>query len=566
MKNKIYIVVLLFIFLPLISLTASQPHVALLNSVYSENYQGKNWTVDHLTFWELFLMNNKIDYDVINDNDLESGISTGDYKTIIVAYSPYLSDEEIISLQNFMNEGGSVLSIWKTGFYDGKGSARNITALQKLFNLSNLKEPEPDYENSNVYLEGDTPFSINIQTGTNIFVSNKYQIFTKLENVSNSCLGYIFNSDNTISTSSVYGNNGLGNFVWLGFDIPQIYSGKEQKDVLTKLLINSLNWLNGDAVFYSSTWPNDKNAAVVVSVDYKKNSQNINCLIESLNNKNIKPEIFVDPITTDSSNLNELSKVGEIGISLSDNYEWKNINSRKDFLIQLKNKIYYETQQKMIPVKLSAANTDDANLNSLSLTGMNIVNSEKSQNYLPEIYNKKILIVSNNGKNDYGFAKENKINSYAELAGKYLHDYRRIYLLGGFYNLNYSDALPCVNNCYKFIDNCFDEFNKNEVWITNLSDIYNWMLEKNSVFVSKEKESTGEITLKINNKNSEKVNDLVINIIKNNLPEKPSITVKDNNKNVDFSFNPEKKVMKIFIKKINPFEIKLLKIQFNDFL
>ncbi len=139
-------------------------------------------------------------------------------------------------------------------------------------------------------------------------------------------------------------------------------------------------------------------------------------------------------------------------------------------------------------------------------------------------------------------------------------------MLGGFYNLSYSDALPCVNNCYKFIDNCLKEFNKDNVWITNFSSLYNWMLAKKSVIITEEKESTGEITLKVNNKNSGKVYDLVINIIKNDLPEKPSITIKDNNKNVDFSFNPEKKLIKIFIKEINPFEIKLLKIQFNDIL
>ncbi len=426
MKNKIYIVILLLILLPVISLFAAQPKVALLNSVYSENYQGKNWTVDHLTFWELFLMNNKIDYDVINDNDLESGISSSDYKAIIVAFSPYLSDEEIVSLQNFMNDGGSILSIYKTGFYDEKGNERNITAIQKLFSIKNIKEPEPDYESSNIYLEGDTPFSINIQTGTNIFVSNKYLITQKLEQDQNSYSGYIFNSDNTISTSTTYGKNGRGNFIWLGFDVPQIYSGKEQKNALNKLLINSLNWLNDNTVFYSSTWPNDKKAAVVVSVDYKKNSKNIIGFIEELKDKNINPEIFVDPNTIISSNLNELKKDGEIGISLSDNYEWRNINSRKNFLIQLKNEINDTSQQKTIPVKLSSANTDDANLNSLSSIGLKVINSDKSQKYLPELYKNKMLIVSNNGNNDYGFAKEYQINNYNDLAEKYLQDYRKM--------------------------------------------------------------------------------------------------------------------------------------------
>ena len=108
--------------------------VALLYSGYSEKLLPKTSTLvhDQITFWELFFIQNKINYAVITDDDLESGLSD-DYSVLVLPNSIVLSDAELNNVKLFLSDGNSVFANKIVGEKDENGKDRGKEILNTLF-------------------------------------------------------------------------------------------------------------------------------------------------------------------------------------------------------------------------------------------------------------------------------------------------------------------------------------------------------------------------------------------------------------------------------------------------
>jgi hypothetical protein len=78
------------------------------------------------------LLEGRFSFDLIHENDITSEGLTN-YQTLILPNIALLSDEQVKSVEAFVNRGGSLLATFETGLYDEFGNLRNDFALSEIF-------------------------------------------------------------------------------------------------------------------------------------------------------------------------------------------------------------------------------------------------------------------------------------------------------------------------------------------------------------------------------------------------------------------------------------------------
>ena len=138
-----FLIILCGILIPYNTITA-QPKIAILYSELTEKVDNSNSNkvIDAITAWELFLMQDKIPYSVIYDDDLESGIDD-EFDILILPTVNFISNEQMEELQNFLASGKSIISTGSKLFYQ-ENILDEYQNLETLFGLSNIKAMDSD--------------------------------------------------------------------------------------------------------------------------------------------------------------------------------------------------------------------------------------------------------------------------------------------------------------------------------------------------------------------------------------------------------------------------------------
>ena len=321
---------IILIFNGLLFAKSDEAKVALLYSNYTEKLLPKNSTFvhDQITFWELFFIQNKINYAVITDDDLESGLSD-DYSVLVLPNSVVLSDDELNNVDRFLREGNSVFANKIVGEKYQNGKERSKEILNTLFGLS-YQGTIDKLELSKVHsIKGDTPLSINIPAGFRLRVdASNLPIQAKVNSIYTNALGYWYNDDfpyaglpdDSLTTSIAYGEKDNGKFVWIGFDFSEVVGSKTHQDAFNNLLCNSILWLEGKNSVWVETWPEGKNSSVIVSCDVEFEFDNIINAIKILNQEKIEGQYYILTDVMKPDALNQILQNGDIGLH-GDNHD-----------------------------------------------------------------------------------------------------------------------------------------------------------------------------------------------------------------------------------------------------
>jgi len=122
-----------------------RPRVALLNSNYTRNahravtYRDTStaWVDQTLLSWREFFLesdNRGIPFEDISDQDLEAG-RLNDFQVLVLPSTRALSDLQIRRIQEFMEDGGSVLATWQPGIYKEDGTWRGWGFMEETFGV-----------------------------------------------------------------------------------------------------------------------------------------------------------------------------------------------------------------------------------------------------------------------------------------------------------------------------------------------------------------------------------------------------------------------------------------------
>jgi hypothetical protein len=122
-------------------LSGKKPAVAVLYSKYTENMlpEGSTWLEDNISTWRKFLNDSKTNFQMIDDEVIESG-KHYNYKIIILPGAKSLSDREIVNLKKFIDGGGSIFATSGTASYSADGKWRGWEFFSEVFGIKFSRE------------------------------------------------------------------------------------------------------------------------------------------------------------------------------------------------------------------------------------------------------------------------------------------------------------------------------------------------------------------------------------------------------------------------------------------
>ena len=248
----------------------SQTRIAILYSNYSAKLSDKSLEKvnNQITFWELFLMQNKIPYEVIYDDDIESGIED-DFDILILPSVEAISSDELQSLKIFLQEGKSILSAGSSLKFDEGGTYNNINCNLELFDLE-VEEEGKDNQSLIQTVEINPIINSNYLKYNRILLSQKKSIFTiKVQNNIYNSFGYLSKANlNDSLTCIAFGKKFSGKFAWFGFDNEDIIGGKDDQQEYKNLILGFFPWLDQTPEVYNNYLPEPYKSVAVILIEY----------------------------------------------------------------------------------------------------------------------------------------------------------------------------------------------------------------------------------------------------------------------------------------------------------
>lgn len=509
--------------------------IALLYSGYTESFSALKSPkiIDEITLWEIFLMENKIPYNVIYDKDLESGIED-DYNILILPSVNVISNAEINSIMEFLNKGNSVLSV---------GSKLNVSKdelfvgdenQRKVFGIS-CKEYFTDDQITDILDLNSLLTEKNIKKGI-LHISAKYQPLICDNN--SSCLKLDYMKAEDIPEESnliLYGSANGGRFVWLGFNFGDVAGAKEDVTEFKNLLINSLSWLNKKPDLMFSMYPDNFNG---VSVFILQNSPNLSTdFVSKLKQEGITPglQITLDEkiskkIIDEIDNENYILDLSMFSIP--------DEKSKQDLINKIRN-YSNELETNIKNVLVSETLIDDKTfVNLLRENGVEFILYWSNYSGIPAIVDNKYLTIP------YNSGYENNI------IGKNVNFV--------FYRFQYDCDKKNINEYFDRIE----QVKRSNNWITTLSDLKNWWMRKNNLFLNINSTNSEKYTVDISNNNDSAVNKLNLIINFPNPGKLKNLTIVNDAGIEDYSLDKASQ-LNIRIDKLNPHQSKRINIEFS---
>lgn len=535
-KKNIYFIIVILILLGEVTAIA-QSNIAVLYSRYTENHS-QNFApkvIDQITQWELFLMQEKIPYDVISDNDLEAGISD-DFDILILPSVYSVSSDELKSMKEFLENGKSILTVGSKLNYDDNGNFVGEENINQLFDIESKEFTGKElslfhYLNFNPVFDNNSKFDGLLQ-----FSTKNFPLVCDLPLQKGVSLGYMKIKElKDFQTALVYGSKGKGKFVWIGFSIDDVIGGKNDVEEFKGLLVNAINWLDRKPEVWISNYPDEEKSPAIIVIE---------------NNLSLKPE-FLDKFAQEGIEPYLLFTPEQ---KISDKI--KNKFSQEKFILDLSNIISNDSvSEQMFMDELKKVNSElgftisiilipksqiknKSVLNSLTELGVNIFLYPENFSALPSLINNKVVSIP------------------------YNTDYQSLYNTGGVNFITYKSKIICDGNPEDDFLAKVLQFKSLQNWITNLQFLKDWWIKKNNITVSLNVVEENAIILEVTNKNLQELNN--INLILKSFEEFDSdqLTISSADEVIDYSIDKAGNI-NLMINKIAARKTKRINVVFN---
>jgi hypothetical protein len=541
-------------------------------SVESEN---ANWLIENFYRWELFLVQNKFKYDVIDDSDLET-ISSSEFTMLILPAARCLSEDQIVSIRDFLTEGNSVLATWGLGVYNEKGEWKGWGNLEELFGAKFIAEiPQSDISKIHSIF-GSTPLSSEIPAGFRLqFTTYDKPLEIKIQSGNTYPIGYLLNSnipfegkkETEYTTSAVYGGRGKGKFVWFGFEFSAIVGHKEHQKAANTMLINAVQWLSNGFIVQPETWPNGYQSAAVLACDVEFKFDYINNALDLIDLEPIPLQFYILTESIDLSSFDRLRNYGEIGLHGNDHlsFKFQDLELQKERLSSGINELVKLGSKKPIALRPPETYYDETTLKAMTILNMKILASDFVEDRaVPQFFENypEIMIIPKNGFDDYDIFQRLKLESVRAQAEKYVLDFRRTHAEGGLYTLNFHTQMQCRKEYVDALLNPIEEIKARNVWTTTHDKVYDWWLSKSKIKTVTKVLDERNLQVEVENNGEKKIEGLTFNIYKKDFFDFSDIEVFLDSQKYDYTTNYDKSRISVIIPIIQPKEIIQLKINY----
>jgi len=473
--------------------------------------------------WELFFLNQKISYEVFDDE----GVDDYDFDEVDILILPsieILSDDGFENLQDFLEEGKGLFILGKLGVQNFDGETRLKDLLQSLggFQVNEFLDRNTIAKKHALY--ANNFLSHNVQSNSSLIVMNNFPLLYT-ENASSKImkLGEYISEDNSedhlIDKSGIVKfENEKGRILWFGFQLSQI--SVDDNEALQKLIFNSIEWLAGKPMAWINQWYLDFSSATVFTSilgNPKEFTFEMTApfAIQSIvvkNNFFLKPDV----IKSFPDEIERLASWGDIHV-LYDEYEYLDLSEdEKTTMIEnaiqtLRNK----TKQSFYGIKYKNSNEQKDIINKSINKHFDFVTYEDNSIIT---FEKKRGLLTNNAKmifppSNYSL-KKNYIYRNNELT-EYKNQFDNVHKCGGIIPVTYIDQFSNFNSSMESetFKKILSHSMKNSSWVAPYSGIVEWLIKKENISVKLEE--IGEkpvLRLVIENRNRDRVENVGIRL------------------------------------------------------
>lgn len=488
--------------LSIFNIFVNKPHaVAIFYSGYSSSKDSfyTAWLDANIKTWQKYLSYNKIKPDIIYDKDLEKG-NLKKYKLIIFPGAKAMSDNELVELRKFIEEGGSIFATGSFATLNEKREWRGWDFVMTVFGSNFSHEITPQKSRLKYHtLRGNTPLTAGIPAGYPLKLStvdNPVCLEVMEPRVTQASTWYNFRYEEGLveegikkNAGIVYGTYAKGRFIWFGFEINNVIGENEDYGYFEKLITNSLNWLRYYPIAYVKDWPTNYDAAAIYTIQLDDSLMNFYNIYNFCKANNITPTFLADKniINKYFAQILPLLKIGnlvpvvDVGYVYDKGkkkylpYDYKTqLNIIKETKSFIKNKLGID----VFGISVKNGKFDMNTLQALYDTDLKfLITDSLTDRSLPyAVFFKKvpIIVFTKTARDDKEIIDNYKLKDNEFQLYTYEEDVDRILFEGGVYLLKNHTTLQLTNYNFNVIPNLYDYMKKNRVWITNLSQLYNW--------------------------------------------------------------------------------------------
>jgi hypothetical protein len=527
----------------------SSPQVAILISDYTKQMlpNESNWQQENLNTWQKFFNNVEFKYDIITDQEIESG-NHFKYKLIVLLGSKSLSDREIVNIKKYLEQGGSIFATGGTASYSSDGKWRGWQFLSDVFGIRHTKEIGYSDKTKVHTLRGGLPITSNIPTGFPLSIASwDRPIAAEVLDPRTTQVSFWYNhrlEDGLVregikeTAGMVYGNYGKGRFIWMGFEINSILGVQEDYIVFDRLFNNCINWLNYNPIAFIRDWPNGfKSAAAFVPI-ISGDIKNLNNLLQILNEEQIKSTFFIDPYLAEQDifNIAQLSDYGEVAALVNLSYI-SYVSENSNILLN-----YDEQVENLKSSKLSLESSLGESIVGMhplfGLYNENTVKASINVGYeyfitdsltdrsIPKTLirgENRISLITKTARDDYEVIRDFGLTEKEFQFYTYQEDIDRIGFEGGLFIFKIHPEYQCADANINVVRDVINELKSKNFWIAPLSDIQEWYDKREYIELRTQKRGSSRVVITISNYGGSNINDLVLDVDLNEKATKVSL-------------------------------------------
>lgn len=563
---------------------------AILYSKFTERMlpEGSTWLNDNIITWKKFLGTYNLNYDILSDEDVENG-KHFKYKLLILPGCKSLSDEEIASIKKYIDGGGSVFATSGTASYSEVGKWRGWEFFSEVFGIRFVKEIDRDEITKVHTLRGNLPITANIPTGYPLKVATwDRPISVEVAEPRTTQVSFWYNyrvQDGLVreevkkSAGIISGSYGRGRFVWMGFEINSVVGVQEDYIYFDKLFHNSLSWLFYHPVAFVKDWPGNYQAAAIIVPIIGEKAYNIRNLFPILSSENIKANFFVETsIAENNINLvNSLPSYGEVGAIIDIGYLTSvndTINKLDDFETQkgkiktASDKINLSNKQRITGILPYYGLFDDNSLSAIANSDLKyIITDSLTDRSVPRTIikgEKTVISITKTARDDYDVIRNYGLTQPEFQLYTYKEDIDRLLFEGGLYVYKIHTEYQCQPAYVEVVRDVIKYLKSKNIWVTSLTDLYNWWTKKNKIEMRIESRSDARVAVTVTNPGNDYIEEFLVEVDL----QVPAKNIEISSEIIGtqipaFTYIPEKHMIYLYIKNLKPGQSRMYYIDFD---
>lgn len=487
-------------------------------------------------FWQTYLDSRQLEAEIIEDDDLLSGLDGFNLLILPAAYC--LSQEQMDAVKTFLSQERGVILTHLSGNRDADGSERRWSL------TSDITGGEPRYiprvskpgEGRTLYVGGENPLAANLPPGFPMEVRTYDEPVTLKLRDPRSRVAATWRAGEGIAGDQpqenagiVYGNYLGGRFVWLGFSEQSVPAVEETWVFFDRLLGNAIDWTVFRAVAGKMTWPKTRAAAtfsIIAHRDLPRAQELQGLFLE----EGVRPAFLIGnrEVPINRVTLERLGQGAEIAASttasvaaIKDGFPPELIQQLEQARDDFREHLHQEVTGFNLP---HAPRSDYERISRLGYDYIWLDSEFRSVPKMAPVVRRPLfgrihrpVLIFQGGRGDRLLIEEEGVIEPERLLQLLLEDFEHTLQLGGLYSVTLHSHLIGREIYADAVRQWLKEINRKEVWAASPREIAEWWrLYENVVF--RLVESPQRLTLMISNEGREPVPEIRLVIYPHRLP------------------------------------------------